>query len=310
MRWVSASRTAPCLSSTTAGPLIASCWFHWRSFGARIVVVGFVFISYARRDRPYVEKLAVRFDQRRIEVWYDDEIESGARWLCDIDAKVRECAAFVPVVTPEASASEWCEGELELARSLQKVILPIRLRGDLPVGLRARQSVDGGRGRLPEDRWFGLVAATVLDVDDDGFLTEQGVRDYIVQSGRLNQGEEIVARLLLFKDPTQRTWLTATTSSLLCLLDDEETWAAGRVIQWKKATKSIRSIHAEIDSAYKSRGRINFGSDTTDYWYSWALHPNPAKLEASVGSMIKRGRPGRGEESGSHGPGPIGRPRA
>ena len=77
--------------------------------------MGFAFISYSRMDASYVERLAVELSRRHLEFWYDRRIDSGDRWTQAIETKVRGCAVFVPVVTPDSVASEWCERELHLA---------------------------------------------------------------------------------------------------------------------------------------------------------------------------------------------------
>jgi len=120
--------------------------------------VGYVFISYARTDREYVGRLAVALARRQVPTWYDHEIESGSRWAQVIEARVRRCSAFIPVVTPSSSRSEWCERELTLADRLGKPILPLLLEGELPLMLITRQYEEVSGGVRPTERWFATAA--------------------------------------------------------------------------------------------------------------------------------------------------------
>jgi hypothetical protein len=101
--------------------------------GARVSkghrVSGHVFISYSRTDTPYVERLVAHLGAAGVPVWVDHKIDHGDRWASVIEAQIESCSAFVPVMTPEAAASEWVEREVHLAQQLGKPILPLLLAG-------------------------------------------------------------------------------------------------------------------------------------------------------------------------------------
>ena len=69
-----------------------------------------IFISYAREDQSYARKLADELKQQGFAVWLDDRIDSGERWWRAIVQAIRECAALMVVMTPEAEDSEWEKG--------------------------------------------------------------------------------------------------------------------------------------------------------------------------------------------------------
>ena len=73
---------------------------------------GHIFISYEHKDQPYTRKLRDSLRQRGFEVWMDEHLESGDRWLRTIEQAVRDSAAVVVVMTPEARDSEWVEAEI------------------------------------------------------------------------------------------------------------------------------------------------------------------------------------------------------
>ena len=72
---------------------------------------------------------------------------------------MRGCRLFVPVVTPESADSEWCERELTLASELNKPMAPPTVRGQIPWMWNTRQVDDVTDGRLPNEDWFGKIAA-------------------------------------------------------------------------------------------------------------------------------------------------------
>jgi hypothetical protein len=121
------------------------------------LIGGFAFISYSSADRDYVERLVAELDRRQVDSWYDRRIDSGHRWTEEIEAKIRACTVFVPVVTPGFVKSRWCESELHLAIELEKPMAPLLLAGPMPWILRAFQYEDVTHGGRPDERWFGTL---------------------------------------------------------------------------------------------------------------------------------------------------------
>jgi len=134
--------------------------------------VGYVFLSYTRADQAYIERLAAQAEQRGIAVWFDSDIESGERWLDIIEAKVRSCAAFAPLVTPASLESDWCRRELLLADQLGKPVLALVQQGTtVPMQLVDRQYETVAAGQLPAGRWFDTLAGTALASSAEGAST-------------------------------------------------------------------------------------------------------------------------------------------
>jgi hypothetical protein len=51
-------------------------------------VAGYAFISYSRRDRRYVERLASHLKHAGVRTWFDDEIPIGDRFEKVIRSKI------------------------------------------------------------------------------------------------------------------------------------------------------------------------------------------------------------------------------
>lgn len=110
-----------------------------------------VFVSYASAHRPKVAELADDVASLGHTAWFDRELTGGQAWWDQILARIRECDAFVLVLTDETLASEACRRELAYAQALSRPLLPLRL--DLPVDMHLvppevsqRQIVDYGAG--------------------------------------------------------------------------------------------------------------------------------------------------------------------
>ena len=108
-----------------------------------------LFISYSRKDQSYVRKLADHLREQRFEVWIDDRIDYGDRWWRTIVQAIRECAAFLLVMTPDSEESDWVEKEILLASDEKKPIVPLLLRGKVNPLCINRQAVDVTGGALP-----------------------------------------------------------------------------------------------------------------------------------------------------------------
>ena len=109
---------------------------------------GHTFICYARYDLTFVLKLATALRDRGIPIWIDQWcIEPGADWNEAIDAALHACANFLIVLSPEAVASDEVRGELTVALSTHKHVIPVMHRplqrpSEIPRQLRLRQWID------------------------------------------------------------------------------------------------------------------------------------------------------------------------
>ncbi|WP_353571390.1 TIR domain-containing protein [Candidatus Albibeggiatoa sp. nov. BB20] len=89
------------------------------------------FISYSRKNKPFVQKLADAFKKADCKIWIDWEgIPHGSDWWNEIEAGIETANAFVFIITPESLKSDVCARELEHALKHNKKLVPI-LRQDV-----------------------------------------------------------------------------------------------------------------------------------------------------------------------------------
>ena len=88
-----------------------------------------IFISYSRRDQEFVTRLASDLDAQVAGVWFDQsDIQLGENWHDAIIEGIRECKAFILVLSPDSVESKYVREELNKALELGKTIFPVIYR--------------------------------------------------------------------------------------------------------------------------------------------------------------------------------------
>lgn len=114
-----------------------------------------VFISYSRKQREYVRRLATHLAEAAgVEIWFDYEIVTGERWDDVVRTKIDTCAALIVVMTPDAESSHWVAEEVARARDQGKELLPLLLEGSPIFGFMTVHHEDVRGERMPSDRFI------------------------------------------------------------------------------------------------------------------------------------------------------------
>jgi hypothetical protein len=92
---------------------------------------GFLFVSYAHRNREFVGEVCERLAEQGIEYWVDGQLELGGLWDEEIEEKIRNCDGFIACVSKAYQDSKICRRELKYADMLNKPILPLSFDGYL-----------------------------------------------------------------------------------------------------------------------------------------------------------------------------------
>src|SRR5215212_8921413 len=88
-----------------------------------------VFISYSRRDRPFVQSLQTALSERGRDVWVDlEDIAPTAEWLAEVFAGIEAANTFIFVLSPDSIASKVCGQEVAHAVKHQKRLVPVVCR--------------------------------------------------------------------------------------------------------------------------------------------------------------------------------------
>ncbi len=114
-----------------------------------------IFISYARADRPTIEKLASVLESAGHSVWWDRHIRGGAAFAKDIEAQLQKADAIVVAWSAAANESDWVKDEAVFARD-KGVLIPICLdAAEAPLGFRQYQT-------LEFEKWRGDAEASAV----------------------------------------------------------------------------------------------------------------------------------------------------
>ena len=131
-----------------------------------------IFISYSRRDQEFVTRLASDLNEHVSGVWFDQStIQLGQKWHDEILEGIRECKAFILVLSPDAMESRYVQEEVNKALELGKTIFPILYR---------------------PANWTGTFESIVKDIQmldlHSGSYTDnfQKLVDGLIEAGALN----------------------------------------------------------------------------------------------------------------------------
>jgi tetratricopeptide (TPR) repeat protein len=104
-----------------------------------------IFISYAREDVAWVEKLNRALEAHGYNVWWDRNLATGSRYLKETEAQLRQARATVVVWSKVSIDSHWVADEAALARDLGRLV-PISKDGTMPpLGFGQYQATDFSR---------------------------------------------------------------------------------------------------------------------------------------------------------------------
>jgi len=107
----------------------------------------YVFISYSRQDRQFVERLTRELQLAGIQTWIDTQnISAGANWQQEIEKGLLEADVLLYVASSQASSSGWIELELQAFLKGSGRVIPLIIDDagptSMPLALQTIQWVD------------------------------------------------------------------------------------------------------------------------------------------------------------------------
>jgi len=121
----------------------------------------------------------------------------------------------------------------------------------------------------------------VSQIAPDGFFTAEGIRSIVSQI--LPKGETAEKDLLFFNNQRQHSWLVASRSKVVIVLDDEHTRATNRLIQ------VIMDKNNVLPLSFDSRGTagvVSFKANPIPWYYSFTLFPTPKSFEDKFRELL------------------------
>ncbi|MFM7625165.1 MAG: toll/interleukin-1 receptor domain-containing protein, partial [Gammaproteobacteria bacterium] len=118
-----------------------------------------IFLSYAREDAAFVERLAAALQTVGYSCWWDRQLVSGARYLAETEAQLQSAKAVVVVWSRTSINSHWVADEAAVGRDGDR-LAALSFDGSMPpLGFRQFQVTDfaGWRGGTDEAPFQSLL---------------------------------------------------------------------------------------------------------------------------------------------------------
>jgi hypothetical protein len=122
-----------------------------------------IFLSYSRKDIPFMQRVRKDFTRSNLSVWTDEGIEPGTTsWQLAIERAIMNSGCIVCILSPDAAKSDWVREELNFARLQQKDVFLMLARGDerasVPFGYSLSQWVDIRTRKAYKDSMIKLIS--------------------------------------------------------------------------------------------------------------------------------------------------------
>ncbi|MEM9530996.1 MAG: TIR domain-containing protein [Pseudomonadota bacterium] len=115
-----------------------------------------IFISYARTDRAVVQQLADALVARGYSVWWDRELNAGAKFSAEIERELAAADRVVVCWSENALQSRWVRDEADEAATAEKLACVSLDGSKAPIGYRQYHALD-------LSRWSGNADAGEIE---------------------------------------------------------------------------------------------------------------------------------------------------
>jgi len=110
------------------------------------------FVSYARPDEKYVDRLVRHLQDEGLPTWHDQQMGWGKQIPQEIRERIMDALAIIVVMSPASYASAWVEREILEGQRHDRDFLPILLAGERLFLLASSNYFDARKGGLPGSR--------------------------------------------------------------------------------------------------------------------------------------------------------------
>jgi TIR domain len=104
-----------------------------------------IFISYARAESAFVDKLEAEIKLYGFTVWVDrSKLHAGQEWIDKIENAINECDVLIVVISPQSINSKYVKMEYRYASKNGKKIIPLLSTScpQIPIDLTNLQQID------------------------------------------------------------------------------------------------------------------------------------------------------------------------
>lgn len=182
-----------------------------------------VFISYARPQRPHVDRMAAALRDLDLDVWFDRNLTPGEDFPAAIEEEARAARAMVVCWTPDSFQSPWVKREAAIGKAAG-VLVPVFLRACTPPApFDTLHTIDLVRWSTREEdsRWDDVLRRLEGLTGRNGLVTAWRA----IVLGRSN---ELVTRVRreLIRLARERATTSYPLMAALMTVDQPTLWAA------------------------------------------------------------------------------------
>ena len=232
-----------------------------------------VFLSYTRHDDAIMQQVRSALIAEGINVWTDEFLEVGTNeWERSIEHAIKNCAAFIVILSPEANSSKWVRSEITYAETFRKQIFPLLARGDeqtsIPVRLITYQWIDGNGSLDKATQRLADVVCKYIGIEplpEKLRAAEQKIVMLEMENKQLQiQLNEVLPLIKAQRDPQKKDKnnvevLVEQNKNLLKLHQDMYEELTNYVITY---LKSLASINELIRFNFQNDGEQEFDFDS------------------------------------------------
>ncbi len=126
-----------------------------------------VFLSYRSVEVDFALKLAADLKNAGVNLWMDRlDIKPGDDWLKALQQAVNDCAAMIPVLSPDYVQSKYCQRELARADRMGRPIFPVMLQAvpesEWPFEIERQQHIDFSRWK--DEKYYDEQLPKLVDI--------------------------------------------------------------------------------------------------------------------------------------------------
>ena len=121
--------------------------------------MGYIFVSYSKRDSVYAAKLVDALRQEGFNVWIDMDLKKGTQWDRRLEKQLKTCDLCILIVSRNSYSSSWVRKELLFVQELGKPVFPILLEKTEPwLAILDTQYIELSRRELPPQSFYRQLA--------------------------------------------------------------------------------------------------------------------------------------------------------
>ncbi len=138
-----------------------------------------IFLSYAREDSDWAQRLAASLERAGLSVWWDQRLRAGDAFDDVIQREVDAARAVLVLWSKHAVSSVWVKGEATAAQQQNKLVPvlvePVRI--PIPFGAFHTADMTGWDGSEDHPKLLGLIGSLLDRLDGQNAPQEDGTSE-------------------------------------------------------------------------------------------------------------------------------------